>query len=234
MISAVIFDFGQTLADASDAFRSAEKEAQRRLSEAMQLPLREDFVDTYRKIRKEFHARSDFSRKAMWEEVYRTYGKIPGEGLLDELEESYWNKIEEETVLFPEVVDVLGKLRESYALALITNTQGQKDYGKHRMSRFPELEDFFKVVIVAGERGIPAKPDRRPFLLCLERLGISASEAVYVGDDWRIDIRGAMNIGMQPIWLQHRSFSRNWPEAEAPVPTIDGLEKLLELEMLLS
>ena len=190
MISAVIFDFGQTLADASEAFRAAEKDAQRRLSADLGSASPGDFLETYRELRKEFHTRSDFSRRALWEEVYRRCGKLPAAGLLESWEEMYWEKIEADTVLFPEVPEVLGELRSSYALALITNTQGQKDYAKHRMSRFPELESYFNAIIVAGASGIPAKPDKIPFLLCLERLGIGPSEAVFVGDDWRIDIAG--------------------------------------------
>jgi FMN phosphatase YigB (HAD superfamily) len=87
---------------------------------------------------------------------------------------------------------------------------------------------------VAGEGGIPPKPDQKPFRLCLEKLEISASEAVYIGDDWRIDICGARDAGMHPIWLKHHSVQRNWPEVEDSVPVITSLEKLLDLEKLFS
>ena len=61
--------------------------------------------------------------------------------------------------LFPEAEKVLEALNSQYAVALITNTQGQKRVGTHRISQFRELEKYFKAVIVAGEGGIPPKPD---------------------------------------------------------------------------
>jgi len=76
--------------------------------------------------------------------------------------------------------------------------QGQKRDGTHRISQFPELEKYFKAVIVAGEGGIPPKPDPKPFQLCLAELDIDPSEAVYVGDDLRIDICGAQDAGIRP------------------------------------
>jgi len=86
---------------------------------------------------------------------------------------------------------------------------------------------------VAGESGVPPKPDPVPFLLCLERLGIHHSEALYVGDDWRIDICGARDVGVRPIWIQHQSVHRSWPAVETSVPIITTLDPLLSLKSIL-
>jgi putative hydrolase of the HAD superfamily len=118
-------------------------------------------------------------------------------------------------------------------MALITNTQGQKITGTHRISLFPELEKFFRVIIVAGEGEIPPKPDPEPFRLCLEKLNIAAGQAVYVGDDYRIDICGARDSGLHPVWLKHYSVRRNWPEVQTSVPVITSLKQLLDLDNLL-
>jgi putative hydrolase of the HAD superfamily len=45
------------------------------------------------------------------------------------------------------------------------------------------------------------KPDRRIFDLALDRLGLDADEVVYVGDSWEIDVVGARNAGISPIYL---------------------------------
>jgi putative hydrolase of the HAD superfamily len=95
------------------------------------------------------------------------------------------------------------------------------------------LEKLFHIVIVAGESGVPPKPDPVPFRLCLDNLGIAASESVFIGDDWRIDICGARDVGMQPIWLQHHSVRRSWPLKETSVPVITSLDPLLDLSTLL-
>ncbi len=234
MIKAVLFDFGQTLVDSATGFRTAEKEAQARIFSDLSLTSWDTFLSNYRRIRKEFHAKSLFSRKSIWEEVYFYYCLAPDLTRLETWENRYWETVKAHTTLFPESGPVLEILNSRYKLALITNTQGQQTGKTHRISQFSNLERFFKVIIVAGEGEVPPKPDRGPFRLCLERLDVIPDEAVYVGDDWRIDICGAKDVGLQPIWLQHHSVNRNWPAVETSVPIITSLEQLLDLEHVLS
>jgi FMN phosphatase YigB (HAD superfamily) len=70
--------------------------------------------------------------------------------------------------------------------------------------------------------------------LCLQELGIDAAEAVYVGDDYRIDICGAREAGLHPVWIKHHLVKRNWPDVDTVVPVISSLDKLLGLERLFS
>ena len=72
-----------------------------------------------------------------------------------------------------------------------------------------------------------------PFLMCLEELDVEPSEAVYVGDDFRIDICGAKDAGLQPIWMKHHSVHRNWPTVETSVPIVTSLKYLLDLNGVL-
>ncbi len=234
MIKAVFFDFGQTLVDSADGFRAAEKEAEVGIFRDIGLTSWDEFLSNYRRIRKDLHERSNFSRKAIWREVYQHYRREPDLQRLGKWEDDYWETVKARTALFPETKRVLKDLAPKYQLALITNTQEQRPSGKHRLSQFPELEKFFKVIIVAGESGVPPKPDRTSFLFCLERLGVAPREAIYVGDDWRIDICGARDVGIQPIWLQHHSVRRTWPIGEASVPVINSLDQLLDLENIFS
>jgi putative hydrolase of the HAD superfamily len=234
MIRAVVFDFGQTLVDSADGFRAAEKEMQEKAYGALGLTDREAFLGIYREIRGGFHARSKFSRKAILEALFRHYGRQNDSALLGEWEADYWRRIQAMTRVFPETFAVLEALRgNGYRLALITNAQGQKKAGMHRIGHYPELERCFEVIIVAGEAGIPAKPDPMPFCLCLAKLGDAAAESIYVGDDWRIDVCGAEAVGMHPVWIRHRSVRRNWPAVETDAPVIDSLEGLYDIEALL-
>jgi HAD superfamily hydrolase (TIGR01549 family) len=233
MIRAIVFDFGQTLVDSADGFRMAEKEAQRKACVALGLMEGEAFLTVYRGIRSCFYARSDFSRKRILEAVFRHYGQEPDTALLEQWEAGYWERIKAMTRVFPEAESVLTTLRHRYRLALITNAQGQTEQGKHRLGNYPELKRFFEVILVAGEGDIPPKPDPLPFRLCLDQLGIVPDEAVYVGDDWRIDVCGSEAVGMHPVWLRHRSLQRNWPQVETVAPVIDGLERLLDVEHLI-
>jgi putative hydrolase of the HAD superfamily len=232
MIKAVIFDFGQTLVDSAKGFRRAEKQAQEKLFKDLSLTLRDEFVENYRRIRKQFHDRSNFSRKEIWNEVYFYHCLTADLDQLEKWENEYWDTVKAQTKLFPETENVLETLNSKYQVALITNTQGQKRIGTHRISQFPELDKYFKVVIVAGEEGIPTKPDAEPFRMCLQELDIDASEAVYVGDDYRIDICGARDAGLHPLWIKHHLVKRNWPDVETEVPIISSLDELLDLDKL--
>jgi putative hydrolase of the HAD superfamily len=233
MIKAMIFDFGQTIADSAAGFREAEKKAKVKVFSYLGITSLNDFLPEYRRLRSTFHEKSEFSRKKLWCHVCEYFGVKPNEALFDEWETEYWDTVEALTELFREAIPTLEKLALKYRLALITNTEGRKSSGRHRFSKFSRIEKFFHTIIVAGEAGIPSKPHPAPFRLCLEGLGISPSEAVYVGDDWRIDIGGARGVGIQPIWIKHHCVERTWPKGDVSVPVIISLEDLLNIEDLL-
>jgi HAD superfamily hydrolase (TIGR01549 family) len=229
MIEALLFNFGQTLVDSADGFRSAEKISETRIFSEIGLESWSEFLTEYRRLRKDYHAQSNFSRAALWCDVYSQFGRKPEMESLIEMEKQYWEEVESKTKPFPEAFMVLEQLSSTYRLGMITNTQGQRSTSKHRKSLFPELEGLFEVIVVAGEDGIPPKPDPEPFLLCINRMGITPADAIYVGDDWRMDICGAADVGIQPIWIKHHSISRSWPKVETQVPVITSLEQLLDL-----
>lgn len=229
IIQAILFDFGQTLVDSSNGFRLAEKQAEIKIFAELGLESWAAFLANYRRVRRNYHERSAFSRQAIWQAIYAHYDQQPRPGFLAEAERSYWRTVQSKTTIFPEAIGVLKELSYSYKLAMITNTQGSGSTADHRIARFPELQTFFETTIIAGDGDIPAKPNAEPFLRCTRALGIEPHEAVYVGDDWRIDICGARAAGIHPIWLQHQSVSRKWPEVETSVPVITSLEQLLNL-----
>jgi HAD superfamily hydrolase (TIGR01549 family) len=158
---------------------------------------------------------------------------VPDARLLETWETEYWETVKANSIIFPETIKVLNHLSSKYQLGLITNTQGQQRSGTHRISRFPELEKYFKVITIAGENGIAPKPDPRPFRLCLEGLNVKPFEAIYVGDDYRIDVCGARDAGLHAIWIKHHSVKRSWPDVETSAPIITRLDQLLDLERML-
>ena len=233
MIQAVLFDFGQTLVNSADGFRKAEKDAQLKLFSHLDLPSWDTFLSTYREIRGELHTQSIFSRYAIWENVSVRFGLKPDNELYRGWEKEYWKTVIDNTAMFPEAAHVLKTLSSRYRLGLVSNTQGQGRSAGHRLSLFPAIVELFDAIIISGEGGIPPKPDPEPFLRCLTELGIEPEEALFVGDDWRIDICGAKDAGIRPVWLQHRSVHRTWPVGDTSVPIIHDLNPLIETERLL-
>ena len=182
MIKAVLFDFDQTLVNSSDGFRSAEKQAQKKIFEDLAITSWDDFLSNYRRLRKQFHAESNLSRKSLWEEVYWHYCRGCDSSVLEKWENDYWETVKTHTMLFPETLDVLKNLAGRYKLAVITNTQAQAGSQKHRLIQMPHLTKYFEVVIIAGEDDLSPKPDISAFLACLDILGVDRTETVYVGD----------------------------------------------------
>jgi len=231
-IKAVLFDFGQTLVDSADAFRAAEKQAKDTLYTALNAepggPDWEVFLPLYRSTRKDFHQRSEFSRQAIWQHVGALFDQQLDPDLLVKWEQIYWDQVSTQTKPFPETLEVLEKLSSHYKLALISNTQGQRSAGGHRLALFPRIEEYFKVIIIAGESGIPPKPHGEPFRMCLQQLDLRPQEAIFVGDDWRIDVDGAQKSDIQPVWLQHHSVKRNWPDIKTEVPVLTSLRDLFD------
>lgn len=234
MISAIIFDFGQTLVDSSNGFRRAEKAAQQEIWKNLAIASHDDFMHMYREVRNRFKRAYNFSRSSMWTTVYGLYGHNVSMDTIEKMELEYWETVKRWTKPFEETNRVLSELAGRYRLAVISNTQGQLKQAGHRIAEFPELERRFETIVVAGESGIPPKPDPRPFCVCLENLELGADEVVFVGDDWSIDVEGAMNVGIQAVWLKHQSVKRNWPDVKTNVPVIEGLDELLELDRVLA
>ena len=89
-----------------------------------------------------------------------------------------------------------------------------------------ELHGLIAAAISSSEHGY-MKPHRSIFDAALKLVGVSAAEAVMVGDSFPHDIEGARRVGMRGI-LVHRS-----PEWEAPhdpdVPVIKDLSELAPL-----
>lgn len=234
MIRGILFDFAQTLGNAANGFRLAEKEAQQRIHTQLGLSAREDFLTDYRRFRKQFHEKSLFSRIDMWNKLFIHYGKKPRPELLEEWEEIYWDRVEADMKLFPETESVLEKLSGKYYLAIITNAQRRRNTRILYLRELSRLEQFFRIILIAGEGGVPPKPAPEPFRLCLNKMNLAPSEAVFVGDDWDIDICGARKAEIQPIWLKHRLIERSWPAGDSTVPVIHNLEPLQDLEKIIN
>lgn len=92
----------------------------------------------------------------------------------------------------PGVAEALDRLREAgLALACVSNWDCSLAGYLERAG----LRDRFATVVSSAEAGVP-KPDPRPFLLALERLGVEPAQAVHVGDE-ESDRLGAAAAGLR-------------------------------------
>ncbi len=99
--------------------------------------------------------------------------------------------------LFDDVLSTLKTLKErQLILGLLTNAT--KDLiAVHRKLGLDAYLDF----AVTSEEAGGDKPHPAIFLMALERAGVNASEAIHVGDQYKIDVVGAMGVGINAILL---------------------------------
>jgi putative hydrolase of the HAD superfamily len=83
---------------------------------------------------------------------------------------------------------------QGLSLGIISNSDGRLEW---RLDELGVL-DRFDFVIDSAIVGI-SKPDRRIFQDALKRSSLSPEEAVYVGDYYEVDVRGARAAGMLPV-----------------------------------
>jgi putative hydrolase of the HAD superfamily len=103
-------------------------------------------------------------------------------------------------VLKPAVKDTLKKLQNmSYLMGIISNTSYSYDHILEILKRH-EIIDYFNAVIVSSKERV-CKPNPKIFKKALQLLGISANEAVFVGNDLQVDIKGAERAGIKSILI---------------------------------
>lgn len=100
--------------------------------------------------------------------------------------------------LAPETRHLLGCLRRSYKLLLLTNGVPQTQREKVRASG---CEDFFDRIVVGGEHA-EQKPFVSIFKLCFAMLEVEPRDCVMVGDSLEADIQGGFNAGvLASVWI---------------------------------
>ncbi|KJL32326.1 HAD family hydrolase [Microbacterium azadirachtae] len=99
---------------------------------------------------------------------------------------------------FDDALPVLSRAKEAgLIVGLLTNGDRAQQQGK--LDRF-EFGPHLDVVVCSSDLAA-GKPDSRAFAAALDRLGVSASEAVMIGDSLETDVRGALAAGLQAVHL---------------------------------
>lgn len=100
--------------------------------------------------------------------------------------------------VLPGAAEVVKALAKNYPLTIISNGFKEVQYYKFEHSG---LIPYFTHTIISEEVGIN-KPQPGIFEIALERNGITADEAVMIGDSYSSDIAGAQAAGIDQIWVR--------------------------------
>jgi putative hydrolase of the HAD superfamily len=222
-VSAVTFDFGQTLAELDHEFLA------RRLGEqGVQLDLSavraatNDAWAHYGSRKSAGHADAWRSMMALLLER----GGVPSERIAplttwlwdEQPRENLWRKP------IPGMIELVRELREQgITVGVISNSEG----------RLAELiaqlgwQGTFDVVIDSGKLGVD-KPHPRIFELASSALSVKPSELIHVGDSWEADVEGALGVSARAVWFDARHRERALPSG------VDGARDASELREVLA
>ena len=119
----------------------------------------------------------------------------------------HFNVLRNAVTLFDDVAPVLAELGGMLRLGVITN--GNADL------EVIGLHHHFEVALASARFG-RAKPDPSIFLAACEAMGVAPADAVYVGDDLRLDVRGAQAVGMRAVWMNRTGSTAHLDAGIAP------------------
>jgi putative hydrolase of the HAD superfamily len=123
-------------------------------------------------------------------------------------------------VLFDDVAPALNELKEKgLILGLISNVEQDMTATLHELG----LPSWLEIVVTSQDAGAN-KPQPEIFQEALRRAGVQPSEAMYVGDQYQVDVIGANQAGMMGVLLDRGGYF----EEITDCPRIRSLAELSE------
>jgi FMN hydrolase / 5-amino-6-(5-phospho-D-ribitylamino)uracil phosphatase len=120
---------------------------------------------------------------------------------------------------YDDALPAIQALSKRYPLVSISNGNAQLD--------LVGLTPYFVGAVSANSYGTP-KPDAGIFREAARVAAVQPEEMLHVGDDTALDVIGALNAGMQAVWLNRRD--NLWPmEHQTPTLTVTHLYELTDL-----
>ncbi len=162
-------------------------------------------------------------RRESWHRALQALG-VEDTALAQGLAEEFMAQRRQRHVVYPEARGVLQRLQGSYKLGLITNGLSCLQRIKIEGST---LAPFFDAMVIAGDIGI-RKPEPDAFHAILRRLGVTAPEALMIGNSVGGDIAGAQAVGMKAILIDRGELHDVRPEV-VPDAVIHDLNALLSI-----
>jgi putative hydrolase of the HAD superfamily len=166
---------------------------------------------------KGFITGEDLKWKRMWRTLLEF--KIGDEKLARLMSDKFLDLLPTRKLLFPHTIEILDYLTsKNYQLHLITNGFEKVQWSKLNNSG---LNGYFKNVITS-ETSNSLKPKKEIFDFAMQKAGATVANSIMLGDNLDADIQGAMNVGMDSVFVNHI----NATTALKPTYTVTHLKEL--------
>lgn len=159
--------------------------------------------------------------------VEKTHNTIDPSTVL-KLYSAYWDTLLANMKLGTGVIKTLKELKESgIKIGIVTGLTAHIQFRKvHKFG----IGKYVDILVTSEEAGIE-KPNSTIFLLALNKLNISPSEAIMVGDNIINDIGGANSVGIDTILIEGgstRKSKRNYPKPNFTIKNIPEVLNILK------
>ena len=161
-----------------------------------------------------------------WKRMWRTLldFKIGSEELARNMSAVFLEILPTKQTLFPYTHEILQHLIEKgYVLHLITNGFEKTQWRKLDNSN---LGHYFNEVITS-EASNSVKPNKEIFDYALKVTGAALQESIMIGDNLDADIAGAINAGMDSIFVNHIKAELNRVKPTYVIYHLKELENIL-------
>jgi putative hydrolase of the HAD superfamily len=211
MIKAVFFDYYNTLVD----YDPPREETQSKLLGEMGIKITPKELLRPIMVADDFlskeHSRLSLAKRSQ-EETAALYGRYHGmvlkEAGLEPKPElignilKKWLSIDLKMALYKDVAPALNSLKErGLILGLISNVDRDISATYDELG----LANWLKLKIISKDVGF-TKPHPEIFQAALKKVGVKPAEAIYVGDQYEIDVIGANGVGMRGILIDRHDF----------------------------
>ncbi len=174
----------------------------------------------WEQYRKGTISQNDLRFKRMWLALLEF--KIADKKLAMEMNCQFLDLLPTRTILFPYTKEILSYLQnKNYCLHLITNGFEKVQLCKLEHSG---LTPFFKEIITS-ESSNSIKPKKEIFEFAFNKAAALPHESIMLGDNIEVDILGAMNAGMDQVFI-------NYDKIETPAKPTFTIYSLKELEAI--
>ena len=217
-IRAVIFDLDGTLLDRHTSFELFARDQWTRFASVLHPAGQDEYVRTLVAFDREGYG----PRGELFSGTVAHFG-LPAP-LADTLRNDFRAEFASACVLFPDAMRTLEALRSAgFKLGLITNGSVRM---QSRKLEHLALVPMFDTIVISAAEGVH-KPDPEIFRRALERLGVDAAHACYVGNHSDVDVAGGKAAGLKAIWRRD-PFLPPPSEADGIVDTVGDLVRIFE------
>lgn len=139
----------------------------------------------------------DDARRERFRRVFLAFGIALDDADVDAVASAYRSGYMSARRALDGAADLLIALRPHARIGIVTNNFLEEQRDKLDYCGLAPLVDM----LIASEDVGVSKPDRGIFDIALDRMGVTAADAVMVGDSWVNDVAGAVQAGIRAIWF---------------------------------